>query len=94
MVMEMEKPEKEPHRILLDVVEVGVVVEMNRTRRIGLGPGSAVQVMTDNVREELEKEPGTWKLCCDLMMTVLRIVRDSSIALSDWGTFAGSWTAL
>ena len=56
--MEMEKPEEEPRCMLLDVVEVGVVVEMSRTRRIGLGPGSPVQVMTDNLQKELEKEPG------------------------------------
>lgn len=53
MVLEMEKLEEEAHCMLLDVVEVEVVVEMSQTRHLGLG-----KVMTDDLQEELGKEPG------------------------------------
>lgn len=82
----MEKLEKEVHYTLLDVVEVEEVVEMSRLRLLDLG--NQVQVMNDNVQEELEKEPGMYGLCSDLMMIVSRIVGDRSIVLLDWKIFA------
>lgn len=85
MVLEMEQLEEAVRYMLLDVVEVEEEVEMSRVRRHGLE--NQVQVMNENVQKELEKEPGMYGLCSDLMMKVLRIVGDSSTVWFDWKMF-------